>query len=178
VTRSILRAFVLLTGLSAACIPLLADGGTLQFRKAAGPFTVTLFTAPVPLRAGVGDFSVLVQDEQDNALVDGSVTIQLSKADERDIVAKATTAQATNKLLYAARVELPSAGKWEVRVQVRREGLAGSASGGISVLSEEPPVVTYWLYFAVVPVGILLFVLNQWLKRKQRRRKGDASTGA
>lgn len=101
--------------------------------------------------------------------MDGGVTVQLSKPDEQDIIAKATTGQATNKLLYAAPVELPSPGKWRVRVQVTREGLAGSASGEISVLPEEPPLVTYWLYFAVVPIGTFLFVLNQWLKRKQRR---------
>ena len=38
-----------------------ADGGTLRTRQQAGPFIVSIFTAPEPLRAGPVDVSVLVQ---------------------------------------------------------------------------------------------------------------------
>ena len=167
-----IKVLVLLATLLVVADPALyADGGTLQFQKQAGPFTVTLFSTPVPLRVGAADLSVLVQDSQNNALVNGSVTVHLSKLDERDIVAQATTAQATNKLLYAAPVELPRAGKWDVRIHVTRVGLSGDAQGAIHVLPQEPPLEAFWLYFAVVPFGVLLFVLNQWLKRREHRLK-------
>jgi hypothetical protein len=166
-----IKVLVLLATLCVAGTPLYADGGTLQFQKQAGPFTVTLFSMPVPVRVGAADLSVLVQDSQNNTLVDGRVTVHLSKADERDIVAVATTAQATNKLLYAAPVELPKAGKWHVRIDVARAGLSGEAEGEIDVLPEEPPLEAFWTYFAIVPFGVLLFVLNQWLKRREHRLK-------
>ncbi len=167
-----ITALLLLTALTSLPAPLRADGGTFQFRKQAGPFTVTLFSAPVPLRAGTADLSVLVQDQQESALIDAAVTVRLSKENEQDIVARATTAQATNKMLDAAQIELPSAGAWQIEVHVTRGALAGSALGSINVLPEEAPFFTYRFYFAVVPVGIALFVLNQWLKKKNKYNGG------
>lgn len=167
-SKSGVHLLLLFVALCLVRVPAFADGGTLQFRKQAGPFTVTLFSAPVPLRAGAADLSVLVQDAEENTLVDGAVTLLLSKSDQPDIVAEATTARATNKLLYAARVDLPEAGKWRVQVRVNRGGSNAAVDGEISVLPEEAPLLTYWPYFAVVPIGLVLFVLNQWLKGKQR----------
>lgn len=169
--KTAVKILVLLAAFLGGSLALHADGGTLQFRKPAGPFTLTLFSMPVPLRVGAADLSVLVQDSQNNALVDGSVTIRVSKADERDIFEKATTRQATNKLLYAAPIELPRAGKWRVQIRVLRGGISGTTEGEIEVLPEEPPLESFWFYFAVMPLGILLFVLNQWLKRQQHRTR-------
>jgi hypothetical protein len=147
---------------------LLADGGTLQFRKQAGPFIVTVFSSPVPLRAGAADISVMVQDAHDNSpVLDASVSIQLSQAQEPKIDAKATRSQATNKLLYASSVEFPRPGRWLLRIGVFREGASGEASGEISVLPEQVPLIAYWVYFAIVPLGVVLFALNQWLKKKR-----------
>src|SRR5262245_5830682 len=38
-----------------------ADGGAEQFERSAGPFVVTVFTTPSPLRAGLVDISLLIQ---------------------------------------------------------------------------------------------------------------------
>ena len=46
---------------------LLADGGAVQFRRQTGPVIITLFSAPVPLRAGPADLSVLVQNARDGS---------------------------------------------------------------------------------------------------------------
>jgi YtkA-like len=176
VSRFLYRALVLLSSLCLGGTSLLADGGTLQFRKQAGPFIVTVFTSPVPLRAGVADISVMVQDGQDNSpVLDANVSIKLSKADEQTIAEKATTSQATNKLLYASAVELPTPGRWRLGVRVARGGTGGEAAGEIAVLPEEAPVITYWLYFAVIPLGVMLFGLNQWLKK--RRRPAPSQSG-
>lgn len=133
---------------------------------------VTAFSAPVPLRAGVADLSVMVQDGQEDIVPDADVTIRLSKRGEEDIVAKANTAQATNKLLHAAQVTIPSAGQWRMAVLVTRGGHTGSATRTIVVLPEEAPLFTYWVYFAIVPLGVVLFVMNQWLKGKQKSPGG------
>jgi len=169
VSRFLYKFLFLVSALCFGSISLLADGGTLQFRKEAGPFVVTVFSAPVPLRAGAADISVMVQDGQDNSpVMDADVSVQLSKAKEQTIDAKATTSRATNKLLYACSVAFRSPGSWRLTVRVTRGGTGGEASGDISVLPEEAPFVTYWLYFAVVPLGVMLFALNQWLKKRRR----------
>ncbi|MBV9301047.1 MAG: hypothetical protein JOY53_02920 [Acidobacteriaceae bacterium] len=148
---------------------LLGDGGTVQFQKRAGPFYVTLFSAPVPLKAGIADLSVLVQTAEDRSeVLDCDVKLTLSKPGDRDVIVHATRAQATNKLLYAASVMLSSAGKWNVVVEITRQREAFDVAGEIDVSPPETRLVTYWPYFAVLPVAITLFILNQRLKQRRR----------
>jgi hypothetical protein len=155
--------------LSCLATIIFADGGTLQFHKEAGPFDVTLFSSPTPLRAGRADLSVMVQKTADRSSVqDAKVMLRLKKSERgnvEEVIAPATQANATNKLLYAANVNLPSAGTWRVEVEVSANGVAASASGELTVLPPQAPAATYWGYFALVPFVILLFVFNRWLKR-------------
>jgi len=151
---------------------LFADGGTLQFQKRAGPLDISLFSSPVPLRAGHADFSVMVQRAADRSPVqDASVNLHLKKSDPEnvvEIVVPATHAKATNKLLYASNVSLPSAGTWRTDIEVKTDGTTTSVSGQLTVLPPQAPAENYWGYFALVPFVILLFVFNRWLKRRQR----------
>jgi hypothetical protein len=150
---------------------LLADGGALQFRRQTGPLSIALFSAPVPLRVGAADLSVLVETAADStAVLDASVELQLSKPGEQPIVVAATRTQATNKLLYAARPLLPSAGVWNVTLQVTRSGSTFAVPGSITVLPPASPVGAFWPYFALVPAGLLLFLANQWLKKRAANR--------
>lgn len=136
-----------------------ADGGTIVFRQRSGPYSVTLFASPDPLRVGIGDLSVLVERASDGApVLDAGVAIELDGE-----AVKATHGNATNKLLYQARVELPEAG---VRpVAVRMNGAA--VRGELSVLPAQTPIVRYWPYFAVVPIAVILFEMNRRLKRRR-----------
>ncbi|HEY7304937.1 MAG TPA: FixH family protein [Bryobacteraceae bacterium] len=150
---------------------LFADGGTLQFREEAGPLDVTLFSSPTPLRAGRADLSVMVQTTADRSSVqDAKVILHLKKSERgnvEEVMAPATHANATNKLLYAANVNLPSAGKWRIEIEVSSGGTSATASGELAVLPPQAPAATYWGYFALVPFVILLFVFNRWLKRRR-----------
>jgi hypothetical protein len=147
-----------------------ADGGIVQFRRQAGPFVVTLFSTPSPLRAGAADLSVLVESAQTRApVLDASVSLDLRNSRGSEVTGAATHDQATNKLLYAALPVVPEAGTWNVYVKVNRHGEHAVAEGTIQVLPAPPALVHYWPYFAVVPLVIGLFMLNQYLKAKQRR---------
>lgn len=172
-----MRRFFLAALLFAPAI-LFGDGGTLQLRKPAGPWIVTVFSTPVPLRAGVADLSVMVQTAQDRKTVlDAGVKLHLTKSSATDVVeiiAPATRSQATNKLLYAARVTLPSAGKWRLEVDVKEKASVASVSGEIAVLPLQPPAMARWPYFAFVLLVVLLFAMNQWLKRSRRLRRPRA----
>ena len=150
---------------------LFADGGTMQFRKPAGPFMVTVFSEPVPVRAGIADLSVMVEKGSDQSgVLDADVKLHLKKTESGrivEIIAPASHSNATNKLLYAASVTLPSAGTWQITVDVREKGDAASASGNVTVWAAEAPMMERWPLFAVVPLMILFFVLNQWLRRRR-----------
>jgi hypothetical protein len=152
----------------APCI-LLADGGIVQFQAQAGPFFVTVFSAPVPLRVGAADLSLMVQRAEDRReVLDCDVTLRLSKPDDRDIQARATRAQAANKLLYAAPIVFPSASRWHLRADIREGGDTVRVDGDLAVLPALPPLIAHWPYFALLPVAVALFALNQWLKARRK----------
>jgi hypothetical protein len=145
------------------------DGGALILQQRAGSFDFSVFATPSPLRAGRADFSVLVQDAKtQDVVLDGAIDLDFTRAGEEDIRAKATPGQATNKLLYAATVEIPRAGEWDLGARCRIRGEDSVLHGTVSVLPPEPPLLTYWPYFLVVPLAIFLFALNHWLKSKRR----------
>jgi hypothetical protein len=159
----------ILGGLCLATRFLLADGGIVQFQKQAGPFLITVFSAPVPLRIGVADLSVMVQNSDDRSTVlDCNVVLQLSHPAGRDIRIAATRAQSSNKLLYTAHPALQRPGKWHVIVDIKSTSGTVHIAGDMLVAPPEPPLIAHWPYFAVLPVAVALFALNQWLKAKRR----------
>jgi hypothetical protein len=151
---------------------LYADGGALQMRVQDAGLVLTAFTSPVPLRVGMADVSVLVQRAVDQSpVMDGEVTLRLSGPQGAEITFHATHAQATNKLLYAANVNFASAGDWTLKVNYRNGRDSANAVTKFAVLPEAPLLLTYWPDFAVVPVGLMLFALNQWLKAKRNIKR-------
>lgn len=148
---------------------LLGDGGTLQFRQQAAGFVVSVFSSPVPLQAGRADLSVLVQNAAEGEpVLNASVTLNIANDETDAIRVEATRAAATNKLLYAAPVTFPHAGKWRVNVYLNAHGKRAHVAGAIQVWPERAPWITHWPYFAAVPTVIFLFAINQWLKKKRR----------
>jgi hypothetical protein len=167
------RTAVILLVAFAAAARVSADGGVVQFRKQAGPFAITLFSSTSPLRAGPVDLSVLVESSRNSTpILDASVSLQLQDGKGEQISVAATHAQATNKLLYAALPDIPDAGTWDVEITVAHDADRSTVAGNIRVIAARSAVMEYWPYFAVVPVFIGLFMLNQHLKAKQR---GQAS---
>lgn len=153
---------------------LFADGGTVLFRGPAGPFEVTLFGSPTPLRIGGADLSVLIKKTAgDTTVLDADVTLHLVTTTGGKIIevtAHPTHEKATNKLLYAANMRIPANGSWRVDVLVKEGGTAAEISGRLFALPPQPPVVKYWPYFALLPLVALLFAINQRLKRERRKR--------
>jgi hypothetical protein len=104
-----------------AAAPLLANGGTVRIsREAVGPYLVSVFTSPTPLRTGEVDVSVLVQDTVREAVLDVPVMVEARPVgfDGAAVRYEATRRQATNRLFKAAKFPLTEAGDWELRVRV------------------------------------------------------------
>ncbi len=163
---SLTRAFVLLLAISVLSTLVLADGGVLLLQKQVGSLEISVFGTPVPLRVGPADLSILLQNSIDqNMILDAQLTVTLSKKNQSNIMLQPTRAAATSKFLYAAQLTFPEQGSWHLHLQCKEKNRRAELDGELTVAPNEPPLLTYWLYFLLVPFAILLFVLNQSLKR-------------
>ena len=144
----------------------------MQFEKSAGPFVITAFTTPAPLRAGPVDLSLLVQNRKNRQpVLDCQAIVQLRKEGATSIRSAATHEAAQNKLLYAAQVNVPEPGLWELEVAIEHGDDSINVAGEITVAPANPVLLVYWRSLALPPLFISLFAVNQWLKR--RSAKGD-----
>jgi len=113
--------------------------GTVRLSQRRGGYQITIFTAPVPFRAGPVDISVLVQDAVTAAPIpDARIEIGVapSGCPQEQVRTRATAEAATNKLFQAASFELPTAGRWQVEVAIN--GPRGHARVQVEVEVAEP----------------------------------------
>ncbi|HEY8901112.1 MAG TPA: hypothetical protein VIM61_11935 [Chthoniobacterales bacterium] len=162
-----------------------ADGGAVISQQVVGPYRVTLFGSPSPLRAGPADLSVMLQDAATGeAVLDRKVAIQVQAVTNdakseawvppccsmKPTVAAitATHAVAQNKLLYAANVLLPASGPHQISVIIGDGPAAPDATlqATAEIAPPAPPASAYWAYLAAPPIIIAGFALNQRLRRR------------
>ncbi len=156
-----------------------ADGGTVRIQEEAGPFQITVMSAPEPLRVGPADLSVLVQRRGDGApALDAEVELRLEgPAPQPPIEVRATREQATNKLLHAAAVTLPAAGTWRLRARVRQGGDAVEVAGALPVAPPPPRLLGLWPYFAFPTAVVAWFALREW-RRSRAHASGSPDPGS
>lgn len=144
-------------------------GGVPQLSNAeAGPYRVSVWTQPDPLRMGRIDIVVAVTEppasdatiEEAGALVlDAIVKVGLKQMGQEveTLTAFATHEASTNKLYYEAILELPAEGRWQVNISV--EGAAGSGNAGFEV-QVLPPLGFNW--FLLGGFGLVLLATG-WI---------------
>jgi len=186
------------TALLASFVPRCAkgDGGIIRLREAQGPFSVTVFSSPESVSGGLADVSALIQERETGRVVlDADVSFTLSppngsalnQSDEfcgsptaamrlpdgmnNPESVRATRELASNKLLYAAAVELNAPGNWKLHVLVSRgtDTTQFDCVLPVTMISGRLPVV--WPYLSFPPLAVALFALNQRL-RSQSLEKG------
>jgi hypothetical protein len=135
--RLVARGLILVWLSFGPCTRANGDGGTVRLSAQQGGYRITVFSAPSPLRTGPVDISVLVQNAATGEfLVDGSVTVRMTKIGQPALEYPATRQAATNKLLHAAQFEVPLAGQWHLEVRV--EGSQGVAVVGCELEAAGP----------------------------------------
>jgi hypothetical protein len=143
-----------------------ADGGTVRLSERRGAYQITVFTAPLPLRAGPVDVSVLVQDAiTGETIPQAKVVVRATPRDRpQDAVSyPATTEPATNKLLHAAVFELSRPGWWELDVTVQAGHGPAVAHLAVEAAEPLPPWRSLWPWVAWPAVAVLLFGVHQVL---------------
>lgn len=146
--------------------PLLGNGGTVRVSNApVGPYTVTIYTSPTPLRTGEVDVSVLAQDSAGAVLTPVVVVdarpVSLDPDLDADVETgpvrqRATRAQATNKLFQAAKFDLEAPGEWAFTVSVAEAGsLSFQAEVARSTLLDRPYLLAALVLLPLLVLGWL-----------------------
>lgn len=130
---------------------------------------MTIFAAPVPLRAGLVDVSVLLQSiDDDRAILDAAVEVTL-RAGERVLErVQGSHAAATNKILYAAQVEIPAPGVWALEVRADSGGQPIEARVLLEAAPGLAPASRFWVWLVLPAVAVTVFLLHQWLGERAR----------
>src|ERR1700749_993812 len=164
--RTLSRLLLVALSLSTPGLVVRADGGVVLWQQTTGPFTVTLFSTEVPLRAGPADITVLLERPGGHSpVMDARVFIELENEGGMTVNTEATHEQARNKLLYCSLINLPAAGRWRMKLNVIRDGERAEASGNLNVAESRPVLLPYWERISFPPIIMVLFLINQWLRR-------------
>jgi hypothetical protein len=145
-------------------------GGEVRLMQKAGPFLITVFSDPTPLRAGPVDISVMVQDgDGGRPILEAEVTAQLQEqgTDRLPIIIQATRQNSTNKLLYAALVNLPAPGLWKLQVAVQYQAQAANVACMVTAAPPRAIPHFWWLCVALLSVAIGGVALQQWHSRRR-----------
>ncbi len=138
--------------------------GTPQvINELAGPYIISIWTDPDPLRVGEAHVTVAVMDsETESPILDARVLVELTWLDDPSILltAPATRENATLKIVYVAIFEPPQAGEWQGTVLV--DGPNGSgvvAPFTVSILS---PARINWSLIGGLALGLLMAGWMVW----------------
>ena len=160
-----------------------ADGGAVRYSERHDNRLITVFTDPTPMRAGIVDVSVLIQDANSGKpLLDVPATVSAHPIHDRDgrISGAATTDAATNKLLRAAQLDFSESGPWRIEVAVDGFGQGSPIGFEVDVAEARPPWVqtSFWIGWPFAVIG--LFVMHQFLVRRGsvKARRGRLSRGS
>jgi hypothetical protein len=118
-------------------------GGTPQLvNEPAGPYWISVWSAPEPVRVGALHLTVSVAEPGDGreagAPILGAqvaVTATPAAGDAAVLSAQATNAQATNRLFYEADLEVPATGAWNVQIDVSSPRGEGQVAFAVDVVA-------------------------------------------
>lgn len=170
VSRSgtVLTTLLLMAAILLLAPPLGANGGTVRISSApVGPYLVTVYSSPTPLRTGELDVSVLVQDSTQRVLAPRVVVDARPLSLEEGVTAEpirrtADRAQATNKLFQAAKFNVDAPGEWEFRITIAEAGeLSFRATVARSTILDRPYLLALLVLLPLGLVGWLFLGRNE-----------------
>ena len=171
--------------------------GIVRLREAQGPFVITVFTSSELVRGQATDVSVLVQKRDSNdAILDARVSFVLTPprgailertdpmcgqlspmtlgttfgSKDGQAIILARREQSLNKLLYAAPINFPLTGVWELEALVRHGADSAKLACKIPVGLPARRLAGLVPYLALPLLLVALFAINQWLRTRYSRK--------
>jgi hypothetical protein len=149
-------------------------GGTPQLlNQPSGPYLISVWTDPEPLRTDESHFNValLDPDTREPILAGVDIRVELAPPGGGPLLAgQATTEQSTNKTVFVAVFEdLPAEGVYEVTVTP--SGPAGPGEPVAFSVSILPPAPFNWLGVVLAAGGTILLGVVVWLWAKRSADK-------
>ena len=169
--------------------------GIVRLREARGPFVITIFTSSELVGGRATDVSVLVQRRDSNeAILDAIVSLDFKPprgsilesteqmcgrpapmtssaplgSQDRPAKIPARREQSLNKLLYAAPINFPLAGPWDVEVLVQHGTDSSKFACQIPVGLPARRLAGLAPYLALPLLFVTLFAINQRLRTRRK----------
>ena len=172
-TRQRIRVFVLVLVLASfALLPgaAFADGGQLQGSELSGPFVISLYTSPIPLRTGTVELTALITNSADRTpVLDATVQIQVRSETHPESAFVMKAKRGGDGLRYFATPKLKPAGRWSIRIEASNSQGSGTFIRTLAVEDALPIYISLWPVLAFPPVAIAVFALQQRLRRRLGR---------
>lgn len=175
----VLLLFLLLVSLAA---PAEGHGGgrPMLVNEPAGPYLLSVWLAPDPLRVGTIHVTVAVSEPNEDGsagepVLGAAVRILFTAEDQTGVVpigALATHQNAANRLFYEADLEVSAPGNWRAEVIV--DGPAGRGQSAFSALVLSP-ASTNWVVVGAVSLVIAAVVALILLSGQRRKGREHAS---
>ena len=156
--------------------PVSANGGTIQVSmERAGPYEVTVFTDPNPIVVGTLDVSAMVERPGGGLVQDARVLVTATPVGDVSGggTYEATHDQATNKLFYAANVQIQRAGRWQIEVAIT--GSSGDGAVSFQVEAGEPSIADRLPLLALTAIAVGLIVAAVLVRHRSTQGRRPAA---
>jgi hypothetical protein len=156
-----------------------AHGGKLQLELApAGPYVVSVWTAPDPARVGALDISASILRSDTRRPVDDAGMRLTARVSTASGFVEGVGSRAAGRFfdllaprLYHARVEIPAPGRWHVTVSVLGSAGRGDVDFDMDVA---PPLTISWVVIAASAAVSILVLAGWFAVRGRTRRRREA----
>jgi hypothetical protein len=151
-----------------------ADGGSPLWSGRAGAYEAAVFQLPSPLRVGMGELSVLVQDAATRELLpDAQVMVRVAPRGRPEEVqsVELNRAASGNSLFQSAVLQLPESGWWECELSITAPLERTTVQFAVLVAEAQPRWLSFWPWFSWPAIVIALFGVHQWLVSRTAARR-------
>lgn len=151
-----------------------ADAGLLRLSQPSGPYRISVFSDPTPLRSDAASLDILVARRSDGRPLRPAgvfVTIEVAGAEGATPTHRIRATRRPGGLVYEVTLPKLAVGSAKFSIDVTDD----TGEAAVDFVAQVAKAEAFWrreaLALSVPPVGIALFALHQHLARRMGRRR-------